>query len=156
MTEIEIMEQLACEMFQVFAKFEYCLKAAGYCVAGPGGDAKPDWKRFAQELPIQLVASDDIAVKNAVTYIFAHPPKKQVFNNGALQWSDASPQGDGNDLILLYVRRVRNNLFHGGKFNGVFFAPDRSQKLLQHSIVVLFACIMASPAILEAYEHHSG
>jgi hypothetical protein len=43
------------------------------------------------------------------------------------------------ELILLWVRRVRNNLFHGGKFNGHWFQPERSEQLITASLVVIHA-----------------
>jgi hypothetical protein len=88
--------------------------------------------------------------------VLGNPPKKQVYANNVLQWRVVAPQAENeNDLILLYVRRVRNNLFHGGKFNGRFFDPERSTELLKHSITVLMAAIIMSPVMLEAYENRT-
>lgn len=85
-----------------------------------------------------------------------HPPKKQVYVDDALQWRVVSPKAKNeNDLIFLYVRRVRNNLFHGGKFNGRFFDPERSRELLEYSITILMAAIVMSPLMLEAYEQRA-
>jgi len=149
------MIDLASELFRVFAQFEYCLKATGYCVEGAGDGANPDWQRFARELSA-LTEETGADVIEAVSHILRHPPRKQVYVGGALQWRDAAPAAENeNDLILLYVRRVRNNLFHGGKFNGRFFDPERSRKLLQHSITILMASILMSPPMLEAYEHRT-
>lgn len=144
---------LATELFRVFAQFEYCLKVTGYCVAGSGDAANPDWTRFARELsPLSGEADPDVAT--AITYVLRHPPKKQVYVDNVLQWRVVAPQAENeNDLIFLYVRRVRNNLFHGGKFNGRFFDPERSRELLEHSITILMAAIFMSPHMLEAYEN---
>ena len=133
------MADLASELFRVFAQFEYCLKVTGYCVAGPGNAANPDWTRFARELPpLTEQAGADVAV--AIAYMLGHPPKKQVYVDDVLQWRIVAPQAQNeNDLIFLYVRRVRNNLFHGGKFNGRFFDPERSRELLEYSKVKLQA-----------------
>jgi len=56
-----------------------------------------------------------------------------------------------SDLVLQYVRRVRNNLFHGGKFNGRWFEPERSAELLIHCLTILNACLEVSPEVGEAY-----
>ena len=32
---------------------------------------------------------------------------------------------------------MRNNLYHGAKFNGTWFDPQRSERLLGHGLVVL-------------------
>ena len=149
------MADLATELFRVFAQFEYCLKVTGYCVAGRGDAANPDWTRFARELPPLSEAADpDVAA--AIAYMLGNPPKKQVYADHVLQWRVVAPHAENeNDLIFLYVRRVRNNLFHGGKFNGRFFDPGRSRELLEHSITVLMAAIFKSPVLLEAYENRT-
>lgn len=149
------MADLATELFRVFAQFEYCLKVTGYCVAGTGDAANPDWTRFALELP-PLTQQGGADVAAAIAYMLQNPPKKQVYVDNVLQWRDVAPQAKSeNDFIFLYVRRVRNNLFHGGKFNGRFFNPERSKELLEHSITILMAAIVMSPLILEAYEQRT-
>jgi hypothetical protein len=145
------LDRLAVEMFQTFARFEYALKASGFNAGN--GDAKADWTAFARSIPGVFDDPRDSAVKMAVGYILAHPPKKQVVEQGVLEWKDA---GAGTSLrsdeVLIYVRRVRNNLFHGGKFNGRWFEPQRSAELLQHSLVILKACLEASPQVRSAYD----
>ncbi len=54
-------------------------------------------------------------------------------------------------VALIYVRRVRNNLFHGGKY----FEEDavnRDERLIDCSLVVLEACVRAVPMVHLAYE----
>ena len=90
----------------------------------------------------------------AIDYVLNNPPKKQVIQNGLLEWNDSRPNTNSKaDLVLLYVRRVRNNLFHGGKFNDHWFAPERSEELLRYSLVILNACLEASPDVLKAYNN---
>jgi len=55
------------------------------------------------------------------------------------------------DLVLAYVRRVRNNLFHGGKFNGHWFEPQRSGELLTHSLCILRGAIDLHAEVSEPY-----
>lgn len=75
-----------------------------------------------------------------------------MIKNGLIAWDDSRPQTDSRaDELLIYVRRVRNNLFHGGKFNGHWFEPERSEPLLRYSIAILDACIREIPEIYEAY-----
>ena len=141
----------AADMFRLFARFEYALKAAGFHRGD--GNAEADWRTFAESLNGLFEAIEDPALGEAVDYFRAHPPKKQVIRDGLLEWDERQPQTDLEaDRILLYVRRVRNNLFHGGKFNGRWFAPERSDILLRHSMTILHACLAASPAVREAFE----
>ena len=123
------LDDLATGLFRVFAQFVYCLKVTGYCVAGGGDAANPDWMRFARELP-PLLAAADPGVAAAISYVLGNPPKKQVYADNVLQWRVVAPQAQNeNDLIFLHVRRVRNNLFHRGKFSGCFFDPERSRDI---------------------------
>lgn len=139
--------------FKLFSQFEYCLKITGFFTTGRSNEAKPDWTEFAKTLKHQIVDSTDPAVQEAVKYVLENPPKKQIIQGKVLDWCEAEPNTDSkNDLILIYVRRVRNNLFHGGKFNGRFFNPDRSFDLLRHSESILLECILKSDPMLEAYE----
>jgi len=146
----ESLDQLAVEMFRTFARFEYALKTAGFHCGE--GAAEPNWRAFAQSIPHLFDQSGDPNLKVAVRYILDHPPKKQIVAGGLLSWSDSKPNTDLNsDLVLLYVRRVRNNLFHGGKFNGRWFEPQRSELLLRHSLTILHACIDVSSELNEAF-----
>lgn len=54
-------------------------------------------------------------------------------------------------LLVLYIRRVRNNLFHGGKFAGQWFDPDRSKALLEASVLLLGHFITIDGEVHAAY-----
>lgn len=146
------LDHLATEMFRTFARFEYALKAAGF--HNGDGAAEPNWRSFAQSIPDLFDNPGDPDLAAAVRYILDHPPKKQMIAGGVLAWSDAAPHTDlQSDRVLLYVRRVRNNLFHGGKFNGRWFAPERSELLLRHALTILRACINASEDVNQAFHN---
>lgn len=143
-------DALAAELFKTFARFEYALKAAEFH-RGEGA-AEANWRSFAESVAEIFEEPPNEEFAQAIAYMLAHPPKKQVVEGGVLGWSVSAPQTDfQSDRVLIYVRRVRNNLFHGGKFNGRFFEPQRSAALLQHSLTILNACLAASPAVSEAY-----
>ena len=147
------LNRLAGEMLTTFARFEYALKAAGFHKGE--GTAEPNWRLFAESIPDLFEKPDDIALGEAIRYILDHPPKKQIVADGKLAWSDAAPDTDLQlDRVLIYVRRVRNNLFHGGKFNGRWFAPQRSELLLRHSLTILRACLDASDTVRQAFDDH--
>ncbi|GER06673.1 hypothetical protein GCM10007972_13190 [Iodidimonas muriae] len=147
----ERLNNLASEVFRIFARFEYALKAAGFHTGN--GDAKPDWQKFAQSLSQTFENPSDAEFRTAVKYILEHPPKKQVIDGGNLSWSDAPPATNlQSDRVLTYVRRVRNNLFHGGKFNGRWFEPERSELLLKHSLTILIVCLQNSDEVRMAFD----
>ncbi|TIO48901.1 MAG: hypothetical protein E5X80_26110 [Mesorhizobium sp.] len=105
-------------------------------------------------MPALFNSPGDPDLKAAVDFILERPPRKQIIANGVLTWSDSVPDTDLlSDRLLIYVRRVRNNLFHGGKFNGHWFEPERSELLLRHSLVILRACINASNDLGEAFHN---
>lgn len=146
----DALNDLAGELFTTFARFEYALKAAGFHKGD--GAAESDWRSFAKSVSGLFDDPDAPPLKDAVQYILHHPPKKQIVEGGKLAWAVAAPSTDlRSDLVLTYVRRVRNNLFHGGKFNGRWFEPQRSEQLLKHSLTILHACLAASNDVNDAF-----
>lgn len=144
------LDKLAFEFFKTFARFECSLKAGGF--HNGEGDAEPNWSKFAKSVSGTIENPTDDKLRNAIQYISENPPKKQVIKNGLLDWAPFNPNTNlKSDKILQYIRRVRNNLFHGGKFNGHWFAPERSEFLIRHSLVILNACLKTSQKVWEAY-----
>jgi hypothetical protein len=145
----ETLENLAADFFKKFARCEFALKDGGLHRRDKT-DAEPDWRSFALSIEDNL-SEEELEkpelekLKKAVEYILEHPPKKQVIENDRLKWRDANPSTNSRaDLILILVRRVRNNLFHGGKFNSDWFNPDRSETLIKNSVTILDACFRAA------------
>lgn len=142
-------DQFAIQLFKKFARIEYALKAAGFHKGD--GPAEPNWNKFASSVIGVLENDPTIAV--AIKYMSEKPPKKQVIRDNRLSWERPTPNTSKTHEILLCVRRVRNNLFHGGKFNGHWFAAERSKELFSHSLSILDACLRASPDLKEAFEN---
>jgi len=146
------LNRLATDLFRTFARFEYALKAAGFHTGDGAADA--NWREFAVSVAPLFDEPQGEDFKEAIAYILEHPPNKQIVENGVLRWHASVPQTDlQSDRVLIYVRRVRNNLFHGSKFNGCWFEPQRSGELLQHSLTILNACLVASEPVNEAYHN---
>jgi hypothetical protein len=146
------LDQLAFHFFKEFARCEYSLKMAGLRT---GGDRNPgaNWSQLAREIQASLESPSSLALKNAVAYYLQSPPHKQILKDGLLDWDNVLPCHESKaELLLLLICRVRNNLFHGGKFNGHWFAPQRSKELLSHGLVILAASVEAHPQVKEAYE----
>tara|TARA_B100001540_G_C15770373_1_gene626023 strand:- start:494 stop:946 length:453 start_codon:yes stop_codon:yes gene_type:complete len=147
----EKLDELAAEFFKTFSRMEYALKAASFHKGN--GKAEANWTAFAEAINTCFDDIDDPHLIAALDYIENNPPKKQVVRDGTLEWSDVVPQSASKvDLMLLYIRRVRNNLFHGGKFNGRWFEPERSRELIKHSLVILNACLNANSDVRAAYQ----
>lgn len=148
------LHRLGYELFVAFARMEYALKAAGF-LKRPDGNAEANWEAFAAAIQdeFEVKRQHDAAVRDAAEGLLAAPPNKQIVTNGVLSWSEVQPQAASEtDLLLQYVRRVRNNLFHGGKFNGVWFAPERADFLIPKCLLILDACRACSLEVTQAHE----
>lgn len=146
------LDQLSFDFFREFSRCEYCLKAVG--LREPGRkDPTADWGAFASEITPLLENPDTPELQAAVAYYSDNPPKKQTAReDGFLDWQNVVPDHKSKtELILKLICRVRNNLFHGGKFNGYWFEPQRSEDLLKHALVILNACINRHERVSEAY-----
>ena len=146
-----MLDELANEFFREFARAEYCLKAVGFCVT-TRRDAQADWSAFSNSVQDILERPVDAELSAAIKYFNQNPPRKQINDGGRLQWDSVAAGGKhAADDILILVRRVRNNLFHGGKFNGHWFEPERSESLLRCALTILRASINANPQTKDAY-----
>lgn len=104
------------DFFMYFARTEYALKAAGWARAGARDGATADWTRVKTQLRV--------AGRDECRHVFAcagilidDPPKRQVLVGNVLDWRAAGSSGDQYDDLVEAIKRVRNNLFHGGKFD---------------------------------------
>lgn len=144
------LDELAGKFFQVFSRIEYALKVSGF--NNGDGPAEANWRNFALSVEALIANPATPELIEAIDFFFRAPPKKQVIVGGVIHWEVSEPQTNSQaDKLLVYVRRVRNNLFHGGKFNGHWFEPERSEPLLRHSLTILNACIESAPSVREAY-----
>ena len=112
------LDALAFSFFKLFAQYEYALKVMAYAHAGRQQQAEIDWDRFANEVGAAIMNNDNPAVVQARQHILDHPPKRQVWVDGAVAWETISSEDRSPQSLFSHIRRVRNNLYHGGKFNG--------------------------------------
>lgn len=149
---LNVPKELTLEFLGVFARFEYALKRAGY-VKGNDKYVSADWDRFTREVG-NLDPSALAPVVGCCQYLQEHPPKKQVLLDGRLEW--VLRQGDSGPAIgtiLLSVRTVRNNVFHGGKFpDGPVDEPLRDTQLVSDCLAVL-VCLLDLPLPNSVAEH---
>jgi hypothetical protein len=144
------LDKLAFRFFKLFAQYEYALKAMGYGTAGSKGQAEPDWDRFSNEIGAVIMTLEDAALAEARLYILEHPPKRQIWVDGAVQWQDVPNDERSPQLLFAHIRRVRNNLYHGGKFNGRWIDPDRSAQLMGKAMLILERLVTLDEQLDEA------
>lgn len=147
--------ELACEFLAVFARMEYALKATRFAI-GNGGGVSASWDRFANEVDEHFYAEASEDLSGAVEYLWNSPPRKQVLTeDNRVTFCDFVIDPDQCELqqLLLMVRTVRNNLFHGGKhLPGGEMEPGRNEALVRSSLVVLRECAQRVADVRESYE----
>lgn len=149
---LNIPKELTVEFLGTFARFEYALKRAGY-VHGDESQANPNWDRLGNELAAQDAAAVTTVIE-CCPYLINHPPMKQVLENGELAWKVRGKAKSEIETILLSVRTVRNNVFHGGKFpTGPVAEPLRDESLIRDCLAV-FQALLALPSLSPAISRH--
>ena len=126
--------QIALAFQTTFARAEYSLKGVRpYCSGAEGGDASANWDRFANDIATDLLANVDTQI---VRFLVDAPPMKEIVRGGVAVFDPAVLQGTDAQKLLLAVRRVRNNLFHGGKEHRERYA-GHDQELVEAALEVI-------------------
>jgi hypothetical protein len=131
------LDRLAFRFFQLFAQYEATMKERDYFNAR-SGRIEPDWNRFANEVVGARFKQEPGTISESVNYILQHPPMRQAVNDDRkIIWQEVSNDDQSVQALFGHICRMRNNLFHGAKFNGTWFNPKRSETLLNHGLVIL-------------------
>lgn len=113
-SKIDEVSEDGIRLFKVMMRLEFALKEGIYATAGRGDVVEIDWDRFAN----QGLGSDFFErVRGAqeLEVMLSKPPQRQIKKeNGGLDWQEVSPVANVQEMVGA-MRRVRNNLFHGGK-----------------------------------------
>ncbi len=134
--KVDFDRELVFKFFTVFSLFEYALKNTKYRQFR-NGKVEANWELFVDDIPNFTIAPMS-ELDNAVNYLINRPPKKQILDaNSHLTFEEQVNRPIGlSDLVWLsiLIRRVRNNLFHGGKFR---YERPRDTELISHSLIIL-------------------
>lgn len=126
------------ELFRIFARFEFALKMAGYAKMS-GKMVKILWNEFATSNLIGASFFDEVSASGICPLLLTAPPRADRISNGVYGFDDQAENPTTSEDLLQMVRRVRNNVFHGGKY----FDQDvkRDELLIAEAIaVLLLAC----------------
>ena len=147
--------ELACEFLATFSRMEYALKSTKYA---DGDDEKviPAWDRFANDIHEAFEKIADPDLEKAKKYLLSRPPRKQTLAGHKITFVDQTidVKQKTSQQLLLMVRTVRNNLFHGGKY-----LPDGEQEegrnnlLVKHALTVLLASSKLDYKVRSSFEH---
>jgi hypothetical protein len=136
---------LAIQFFLFFSRFEYALKCRNKIKLGSSNFPSADWDGYARSRQaVWLKAKENPEFNEALSYLDAKPPKRQVFTDGKLKWVENSRSGEPSSLgkTFSYVRTVRNNLFHGSKLDSVKEKEvSRDRELIKHCLTILAVCL---------------
>lgn len=124
--------------FRTFAQYESSLKRKGFYLTDRFGNINVDWDRFANEVIQRSFINDLGNNSHAADFIFTNPPRKQFFDGEKISWTEPSIGDKSVQALIGYICRIRNNLFHGGKFNSSGdIRSQRDEDLIKNSLVIL-------------------
>ena len=134
-----------------FSRSEYALKASDFIL--DQGEAVPHWDRFANDIKDKFNKDKSIELKESVEYILQNPPKKQIVKDGVLYWEQTNNQNlPLTNFLLIMIRRIRNNLFHGGKLQSGYTSDvARDVKLINSATQILAEMITLNDAVKHYY-----
>lgn len=144
--------------FALFSRWECALKRK-FPIKGAHGDAQADWNAFADEHSSELSTIGHPGYQEARKYLLERPPLRLMYQ-GVPPWQPNPRREDKGENEARYffriIRDVRNNLFHGGKYQGGPMEElARDRKLLDSAIAVLLACIDIDPDIRSTFEERA-
>jgi hypothetical protein len=149
-----IPQALAYEFLGTFARCEYALKCSSFAKGG-STSVEANWDSFANSIDWHFRRIKDGPFQAAVNFLLTEPPRKQVLRNGRVNWKDSPPDKNlsKTQQVLLMVRRIRNNLFHGAKvWSPEYGNRERDIRLLNAGLVVLKQCALINQEVSQAYE----
>jgi hypothetical protein len=149
--EKEVIRQLSLELFETFSRMEYALKAARYWKRQ--NKAEANWDSFVSAIKDSFHTDHSNELKTAYDYILLQPPNKQMIVDGALVWKAVPADGDELLQLGVYIRRVRNNLFHGGKYGDHALNFERNRALISHSLTLLLYLKTLHPEVEHIFDH---
>lgn len=139
-------------LLATFSRWEYALKRTGYAKPGSHGQAEADWNKYVDAVAIPLAQIATPRYVAARNYITTHPPLCWQYRDG---WQPNPKRENETEARYLFrmVRDVRNNLFHGGKFqNGIVEELSRDREVIDAATTVLEECVNLRPEMQREFE----
>jgi hypothetical protein len=132
----------------IFSRFEFALKTIGYVRLGEYSIIVT-WRKFADDYIVDFDTSQNTTAKYLP--LITSPPSHQTLVDDKLEWVEEPPKEPSDaDLrwLLEMVYRVRNNLFHGGKWP---IDGTRDTVLVKSSMWVIAKCLELNGPLKSAY-----
>jgi hypothetical protein len=144
---LDLDRELVCEFFGVFSRFEYALKESGL-TRDVRGIVEPAWWRFAENMNGWLTVEPDSALAEAIDFLCDEPAQVQT---GPHNWEMRALHGKMRlEHAIDAARRVRHNLFHGGKHTP-HSPPGKDERLVRSALALLYSCLEQNTPLREIY-----
>ena len=139
------------DLLLVFSRYEYAIKRMPqrFVQRRRDGSIEVDWDTYANT---QLTTAFYVKVRDegiAPTF-FSAPPGREVVGNNAIEWRNTSPPPATVQDLIGMVCRVRNNVFHGGKYVGE--NRTRQAGLPREATAILLAAVEHDPQLRGYFE----
>lgn len=138
----------AVRFFKVMMRLEYALKAGGFTRMN-ARRLEICWERFANER-LRSAFFEKIRDSAKATTLISKPPSHQALDaDGCLTFRPAAHVTSLQELIAA-LRRVRNNLFHGGKSGDV--DHDRNDMFIREAMHVIREMLLVDDTLRTDFE----
>lgn len=138
-------DNITYDFFIAFSRMEFALKHTGYARPDNRRNAMADWDSFAvnndKAFQTKLTEKKNKSLIEATNYLFDTPPKRLKYISNKLSWEkrDTIKNRTLKELLLV-IRGVRNNLFHGSKRLAIT-EESRNSFLLNYGLIILNECL---------------
>ena len=137
------------EFFIKFSRFEYALKRNGFYKANSNIIVGTDFDKFAKQHKNIILPQE---LKDFILYLDKNPVGKLTISGNYSRMKENAK----SDLVRLvsYLRRIRNNLFHGVKYPnlGKYEEGSRGEKLITLGIKTIDFLITLNNEIEVTYK----
>ncbi len=119
-----------------------------------------DWDKFADDndkaFQQKFADKKNISLIIATNYLFDTPPKRLKYISGELNWEkrDIIKNRTLKELLII-VRGVRNNLFHGSKKLAIT-EQSRNRDLLNYGLIILNECLIIDRNVRQKFLEQPG
>lgn len=124
------------DFFIYFSRFEYALKRNDCSKERQNGSVKAEWKKFSEKYKDDILSP---IVEESLSFFEQNSPRKKSGKEDT-EWIDLELQNiSDHQKVIIYIQTVRNNLFHGDKFDVItsLESQDKDIKLIRHSLNAL-------------------
>jgi hypothetical protein len=136
------------ELMRIVTRFEFALKETGFCQADNNDAVSANWDKFSNDC-LRAEFFEYVSTKKIAKTILKKLPSKQILFNSQLAWENCGIPNNVQELLGA-VRRVRNNLVHGGKSGDI--DSDRNDALVSEAIAVLLEALKEHHDLRIAFE----